>query len=92
MFEQALNMLFVKEETSANRNTLLSTDADVFLLLYAFYRFTLHTALRAIGRLVLKAIPTRETTAAAQFKIVALAAKVHRLSNHLLSFFYQSRL
>ena len=77
MFEQALNMLFVKEETSANRNTLLSTDADVFLLLYAFYRFTLHAAFRSIGRLVLEAIPTREATAAAQFKIIALTAKIH---------------
>lgn len=67
-------------------------DADVFLLLYSFYRFTLHAAFRAIGRLVLEAIPTREATAAAQFKIIALATKVHRLSNHLLSFFYQSRL
>ena len=67
-------------------------DADVFLLLYSFYRFTLHAAFRAIVRLILEAIPTREATAAAQFKIIALAAKVHRLSNHLLSFFYQSRL
>ena len=30
MLKPALNMLFIKEETSANRNTLLSTDADVF--------------------------------------------------------------
>lgn len=77
MLKPALNMLFIKEETSANRNTLLSTDADVFLLMYAFYRFTLHAALRAVGRLVLEAIPTREATAAAQFKIIALAAKIH---------------
>lgn len=65
MLKSASKMLFVKEETSAIRNTVLSTDADVFLLLYAFYCFTLHAAFRSIGRLILEAIPTREATAAA---------------------------
>lgn len=46
MLKPALNMLFIKEETSANRNTLLSTDADVFYLCMRFIasRFMPHSA------------------------------------------------